>query len=154
MELADLDYARNVTRVLCNSYPNQAHDPDTFGQQLRLALMGRPKTLLQALVHPVTGYVSKAQFLTIAGVNEWLDKHGSPAPALKFRPDRFLPKPDAETVTPEERARRANMLKATAEQIRQAVRAKCIGRPAPRPHQVNDPAARLEALETFTEIGE
>ena len=76
MELSTLEYARNVARMLCASYPNQAHDAKTFGKQLTLALTNRPKSHLKTLVDPRSGYVAKHPFLSIASVNEWLDKLG------------------------------------------------------------------------------
>ena len=88
MEVADEEYATKVASLLLSSFPNQPHDPKTFLRQLALALIGRPRVALKAMVDPRNGYLAKEKFPTIAGVNEWLDaRNTGQFKGLEFRPE-------------------------------------------------------------------
>ena len=91
MDQADEEYATKVASLLLSSFPNQPHDPKTFLRQLVIALIGRPRENLKAMVDPRKGYLARERFPTIAGVNEWLDARNiGQFKGLEFRPE--LPK--------------------------------------------------------------
>lgn len=129
MDISDPEFATKVASLLCSSFPNQAHDAKTFQKQLTIALIGKPKLDLKALTDPRTGYVAKAQFLTIAGVLKWLEDN-RPQMRSTAPEHRILLPDNRPPLDPEERERRANMLKALANQLRRSVKHMTVGRPS------------------------
>lgn len=134
--------------------------------------------MLNRMMDPLTGLASITPVFSLSAAREWLDNQ-LPVPELKFRPEvgkisneewrrlrtqnetlphapidvhreeRFPSK--EENISPEERERRVKMLKETAQAIREVVRAKTVGRPSTLVwKQVDDPAARMEALANLT----
>lgn len=91
------------------------------------------------MVDPRVGVVSACEFLSLAGVKKWLDEN-QPRPVFK----KFLPEPEPEIVSPEERERRVKMLKDAAQVIRDTVKAKTVGRPRFEKTQRHDPEALLK----------
>ncbi len=100
------------------------------------------------MADPSVGLASRNEFFSLAAVNKWLDQNG---PQERVGEQRLLPPMIEEQVEPEERERRVLMLKATANEIRKCTKAKVVGRPA-NWKQVDDEAARMEALTNFAEL--
>lgn len=91
------------------------------------------------MVHPEIGVAAGNEFFSIAACNQWLSEH-----LPKAEPRNFLPEPEPEYVSPEERERRVKMLKNTAQVIRETVKAKTVGRPDFSRTQRHNPEALLQ----------
>jgi hypothetical protein len=96
------------------------------------------------MVDPRIGVAATNEFFSLAAVHDWLKKHG-PQPAWKLLAPA-LPEPE---IAPELRAERVKMLKATANVIRNTVKAKCVGRPSTQGHY---PDKLLDALGTLKSL--
>jgi hypothetical protein len=106
-------------------------------------LVGLPKLTLSQMVDPRSGVAASNEFFSLAAVKKWLDQNG---PQPKFNP---IPQQLIEHVEPEERARRVEMLKGVARQIRNVTKTKVVGRPAVQSHNPNKLMAALENLEAI-----
>jgi hypothetical protein len=94
-------------------------------RQLVILFTGKPRTLIRRIVHPIDGIIPECKGTpTIKAVLEWMAKqpYGEPIKIAQH-------KEPEEIISPEERARRVQMLRGCAQQIRDAVKAKCVGRP-------------------------
>jgi hypothetical protein len=122
MELADPAYAARVVKMLLATYPTQkANDPDTYTQQLVLALSGKPKAVLHDICHPVIGVVAECRFLpTMAEIAAWCRRRN-----VELAPPRKLPPPapPPEPISAEERARRDEMVRQFKQQAEIAANA-------------------------------
>lgn len=147
--LADEPYAARIAGAILASFMQQPPDTKTMMRLLTTLCTGMPKETLRKMVDPRIGVASRTEIFSLAAVKKWLDDHG---PQDRSVPEhRLLPPLVEEQIAPEERTRRVKMLHDTARIIRDAVRTKCVGRPA-KPKQVNDENKRLEALKTFSEL--
>lgn len=129
-ELSDEEYAARIVDMLLSSFPNgRPRDPDTYVRQMVQTCVGEPRELLREMVHPKRGVISDLSFLpTVGEVNTWLRDHKPRTESASYH-RKFLPEPEPESVSPEERARRVEMLRGVAEQIRDVAKTNCVGRP-------------------------
>lgn len=108
--LADPSYAARVVKMLLATYPTQkANDPDTYAEQLVIALTGKPQAVLRDLCNPVIGVVASCRFLpTMAEIAAWCAKRN-----VQLAPPRKLPPPEPpiEPISAEEKARRDEMVR-------------------------------------------
>jgi hypothetical protein len=102
------------------------------------------------MADPRTGVAATNEFFSLAAVHKWLKDYG---PQPQWKP--LLPAPEPERVPPEVREQRVAMLKNTARVIRDAVKAKCIGRPqTPKTKQTHNPQALNNALENLKALNQ
>lgn len=126
-DLADKPYAARIASAVLASFMQQPPDMKTMLRQLTVLFEGKPRWILAKMVDPEFGLAAQEEFFSLAACNKWISDQTPKATAPEHR--KFLPEPEPEKVSPEERARRVEMLKKTARQIRQVTAAACVGRP-------------------------
>jgi hypothetical protein len=127
---ASESYASRVVNLLLRSYPQQKpHDPDVYVRQLVSLLTGQPEVTLKLMVNAGSdlSLLRQCKFLpTLCEVSDWLGDNlpgvGEPAPWKKFPPEKKL------EISPEERERGADMMRALAKRIRDTAYAKRMDR--------------------------
>jgi len=125
--VADEPYAVRVASAVLGSFMQQPPDTKTMIRLLTQLLVGMPKPVLMRMVDPRVGVAAANEFFSIAACKKWLDTN---LPRVNAAEHKLLPPVEVEKVSPEERERRVQMLKDTAQRIRETVRTNCVGRPA------------------------
>lgn len=133
-DLADKPYAARIASAVLASFMQQPPDMKTMLRQLTVLFEGKPRWILAKMVDPEYGLAAQEEFFSIAACNKWLSDQ---VPEQRVVPEHrlFLPEPEPENVSPEERSHKVKMLKGVADQIRQVAKTNCVGRPDDSPEK-------------------
>lgn len=148
-EFVTRKYAAQVAAVYMGSFPNQAHEPSVFAEQLISWLVGKPKAVIKHMNDPNTGAVPRSDRPCFKTLNKWFNDWTGRASERTWQPKQ--PDPGPEVPPDEVREEDVKRWQAVKAQINKVVSATDASKPPPRAERT-DGYRLLQGLQNLHEM--